>query len=352
MRGKGDRAVSSNDEVGGGRVNPEGTGGEVVSVDRQARYQLALSHVAGRRVLDAGCGGGWGSAELAKAGARHVVGVDLDQGAITDAKRQASSVEFMVGDLRKLPFDDGSFEVVVCTQALEHSTDRARTLDELARVTRSDGLLFVCSSNARLYQLGQRGEGNEEGPDVLLTEVQARFSHSRLLHQHNLMASLLMEAGSTGANLGAVKLSGVMPLPAGDGAWSVVLASDSLLPDTGPLAMLAPLDPLDNITTGVGEVTAARERDAWQWQSVNSDTEADMEDKLSRLAGALAGAEAERDSFAAMVLAVEQELAVARQEHLAVTEAWRNSIGWKVTARAKRISSRLPSRVRRLVRGR
>ncbi len=53
-----------------------------------------------------------------------------------------------------IPLADDSVDVIICMEALEHSTDFTRTLDELVRVLEPEGLLFVSSPNPAVYPEG------------------------------------------------------------------------------------------------------------------------------------------------------------------------------------------------------
>ena len=108
------------------------------------RYDFAAPLCAGRRVLDAGCGVGYGSARLAET-ALSVVGVDVSEEAIAYARAHyaAPNVSFAVMDLAALAFEDGSFGTVCSFETIEHVDDAERALAELARVLRDDGVLVV-----------------------------------------------------------------------------------------------------------------------------------------------------------------------------------------------------------------
>ena len=92
------------------RYVPELMRGELLEAEHLARYRWAAPLAAGRRVLDAGCGMGYGAVMLLTAGASEVVGVDLAQ-AVLDAARPTmpAGVVLEVGDVRALDADDGSF---------------------------------------------------------------------------------------------------------------------------------------------------------------------------------------------------------------------------------------------------
>ena len=106
---------------------------------------LALAgDVAGRRILDAGCGAGSLSAALRERGAV-VTGVDASAGMLTLARRRlGDDVALHVVDLSDhLPFDDDAFDDVVASLVLHYLEDWGPTLAELRRVLRPGGRLIA-----------------------------------------------------------------------------------------------------------------------------------------------------------------------------------------------------------------
>jgi 2-polyprenyl-6-hydroxyphenyl methylase / 3-demethylubiquinone-9 3-methyltransferase len=114
---------------------------------RTGWYLDQLGEPAGRLILDAGCGGGLVSRELAAAGVE-VVGIDLGLGSL-NAARRAVPVRFrpVLGRLESLPFADGSFDAVVAADVLEHIPDLPGAVRELARVLRPGGRLLLDTIN-------------------------------------------------------------------------------------------------------------------------------------------------------------------------------------------------------------
>ncbi len=103
------------------RFVPGTADGELIEVEHLARYWWATQLAAGRAVLDAGCGVGYGSGLLAGAGASTVVGVDVAPKAVEAAAAVApANASFVTGDVHALPFDDDSFDLVVCFEVIEH----------------------------------------------------------------------------------------------------------------------------------------------------------------------------------------------------------------------------------------
>jgi ubiquinone/menaquinone biosynthesis C-methylase UbiE len=107
-----------------------------------------LSHVvAGMDMLDVGCGPGTITIDLAKRVAPgQVVGLDASESVLEGAARTAveascTNVTFQTGDIARLPFEDGSFDIVHAHQVLQHLTDPVAALCEMRRVCRPGGIV-------------------------------------------------------------------------------------------------------------------------------------------------------------------------------------------------------------------
>jgi ubiquinone/menaquinone biosynthesis C-methylase UbiE len=112
-----------------------------------AKAQLldGLQPQLGGSAIDVGCGYGADVIELAKRlrPGGHAVGVDLSEAMITEAKRRAAAtgvdVSFQVADAVALPFEDDTFDISRTETVLQHLSDPARAVSEMARVTRPGG---------------------------------------------------------------------------------------------------------------------------------------------------------------------------------------------------------------------
>lgn len=240
------------------RFDPASMAGDLIDAEHQARYRLALPLVSGRRVLDAGCGVGWGAQLIVDAGAAHVVGVDIAPEAIRQSRERCPQGRFVVGDLGALPLPDASVDVVVCFETIEHTADARRTLDELRRVLRPDGAVLVSSPNPAVYPAGNPYHVHELPPGELLDEVVARFGSARLLRQHLMVSSLIYpDAGESTLDL-AVPPRSVAPLAPGHDPYSIVVAGA----DPAGTLMLAPSHQLAALSTLAG--TVQQERTAMQ----------------------------------------------------------------------------------------
>jgi SAM-dependent methyltransferase len=174
------------------RFVPSEMHGQLVEAEHMARYWWATAFCQGRRVLDAGCGLGYGAKMLKQAGAAEVVAVDLSE-AVIEVARQAVSDDVIcqIADLRSLPYGEDSFDLVVCFETIEHVDEQDRVLDQLARVLRPDGLLLISSPNRRHYVPGNPHHRHEYVPAELCAALESRFQAVRLVPQHAMLASVI-----------------------------------------------------------------------------------------------------------------------------------------------------------------
>lgn len=95
-----------------------------------------VARLGGARVLDVGCGMGDLVAALRARGA-DACGIDVARRTIDDANRRSPGC-FRAGSILEIPWPDGAFDTVACTDVLEHlaEADVPRALGELHRVTR------------------------------------------------------------------------------------------------------------------------------------------------------------------------------------------------------------------------
>lgn len=110
-----------------------------------ALYFFAGRYAAGRRVLDVGCGTGYGAARLVEAGAASVVGLDPDERLIRYARRRFAgpSVRFVEGRAETLPGDLGLFDTVVAANVLPHLDKPALAIEQASRHLQPEGALVA-----------------------------------------------------------------------------------------------------------------------------------------------------------------------------------------------------------------
>jgi 2-polyprenyl-6-hydroxyphenyl methylase/3-demethylubiquinone-9 3-methyltransferase len=148
------------------------------------------------RVLDLGCGGGLATAGLAQRGAK-AVGLDLSHASLRVAHRHTRGhvqpePVFACGRAEALPFADASFDIVWCTDVLEHLANVPTAMAQIVRILKPGGLLLYDTINrtflSRLlviwfweYLAGLAPRGTHDWRLFIKPqELQAILSHSGL----------------------------------------------------------------------------------------------------------------------------------------------------------------------------
>ncbi|MFH1211923.1 MAG: class I SAM-dependent methyltransferase [Candidatus Woesearchaeota archaeon] len=99
--------------------------------------------VKSKKILDLGCGPGVHARMLTKMGAK-VTGIDNSIASISIARKESPQSEFFVGDIEKLPFASGRFDIVFSAMVIGHLKNWDKTFGEVNRVLRKNGI-FVFS---------------------------------------------------------------------------------------------------------------------------------------------------------------------------------------------------------------
>ena len=172
------------------RVTP-GISPDGVMQEHIDRYEFAKKYVSEKSVLDVACGSGYGSFMLSKT-AKSVTGVDISIDAIEYAKTNypASNIQYYSDDATHLLFYDGSFDVVISFETIEHIPDYKTFLKECRRVLKPGGV-FICSTPNALVS---SPDGNIENPyhvvefsyDEFNNILQDHFSTIEVHGQHNI----------------------------------------------------------------------------------------------------------------------------------------------------------------------
>ena len=128
---------------------------EVYETDHAGIYEMCkddypyiekeLSHINYQDLLDCGCGTGpMISLLYEKDNSKHYVGLDLTPKMIEVARsKNLKGTEWVVGDCENLPFEDGSFDVIICTNSFHHYPNPQNFFDSVKRVLRPGGRLVL-----------------------------------------------------------------------------------------------------------------------------------------------------------------------------------------------------------------
>lgn len=199
-----------------------------------ARYALAARFAQGRRVLDLGCGTGYGTADLARV-ASSAVGVDVSEDAIAYARSHFPSARFLRGSATAVPFPSASFEMITAFEVIEHLCDGRRLLSEAKRLLASAGLLVVSTPNKRYYAEARAKSGPNPFHEHEFTydEFQAAlgefFPHARILFQNRIEAFAFYGGAQTSEAKAQLASS---PCDPENANFFIGICSSAPLPDT------------------------------------------------------------------------------------------------------------------------
>lgn len=104
----------------------------------------------GLKTLDVGCGGGFSCEFMAERGAI-VAGIDQSEKCVQAAKNHAVTsgfeIDYRQGLAENMPYDDNTFDVVICVDVLEHVADYKQVVSEVHRILKPGGLFFFDTIN-------------------------------------------------------------------------------------------------------------------------------------------------------------------------------------------------------------
>src|SRR5262249_30736755 len=105
-----------------------------------------LTRIAGKEILDFGCGTGYQSVALARMGAKHIVGLDINATFLDKARELARES----GLTEQVRFADrfeedfkGRFDIVISQNSMEHFKDAAGALAEMKAALKGDGVILI-----------------------------------------------------------------------------------------------------------------------------------------------------------------------------------------------------------------
>ncbi|MDP3987956.1 MAG: class I SAM-dependent methyltransferase [Candidatus Levybacteria bacterium] len=96
------------------------------------------------KILDIGCASGWFLWETSKRFPKaKCTGVDIYKKAIDYGSKQYKSIKFICADAHHLSFQDDSFDLIICTEVLEHVIDPKGVLKEIKRLLSPHGVAII-----------------------------------------------------------------------------------------------------------------------------------------------------------------------------------------------------------------
>lgn len=122
----------------------------LLEMAHRARYLFAGEICRGKKVLDFGCGAGYGSQMLSKV-ADTVLGVDISREAVEFAQNhyRAQNLKYLVGEIDALVSGPDRFDTVVCFEVIEHLEEPQKFLKKLALTMTGSGQLIISTPNGK-----------------------------------------------------------------------------------------------------------------------------------------------------------------------------------------------------------
>jgi SAM-dependent methyltransferase len=211
------------------------------------RYVFARQLAKGKRVLDAACGEGYGSALLADVAAS-VLGADISEQAIAHARERYGdrpNLRFQRADATQLDASPNSFDLIVSFETLEHVQAQESLVAGFAHALTDDGILVISSPDKKTYS-DDRGFANEFHVrelyrKELLDLLRPHFPHVRLFGQKLLFQSAIWNLDRTPVSADAATAQGENQAPTAGLAYDPLyfIAVCSRKPLLGSLADLA-----------------------------------------------------------------------------------------------------------------
>ena len=106
------------------------------------------------RVLDAGCGEGYGAELLRLAGAGSVTGLDYEDTTLRHVRRAYPQLNVAQGNLVQTPFRSNAFRLVTSMQTIEHLWEQPRFVAECVRILEPHGTLVLSTPNLLTFPTG------------------------------------------------------------------------------------------------------------------------------------------------------------------------------------------------------
>lgn len=193
MNKKGSDKKNQELRFNGERMIPKLNKGKTFYFEHLLRYFFSSQFIKGKKVLDAGCGLGYGSRSLNALGAKEVLGVDISKEAVEYARLTYgnNAVSFINADVEELPFFEEKFDAIVAFEILEHLQDQISFLRGVKSNLKTDGIFLVSTPNKYTYPRGNPFHANELFPDQFESLLKKYFNYVYLFNQQFLFSNSL-----------------------------------------------------------------------------------------------------------------------------------------------------------------
>ena len=139
-------------------MNLEKPSNMVLYLKHLKAYEFALPLTDKKKVLEIGCGSGYGN-QLLSTKAKHIYSVDIDSESLEFAQthNKSDNVEYIEADVTKgVPLETNACDICVCYQVIEHimpGKDMQLFLDEISRIVKPNGIVLFTTPNRKIRLL-------------------------------------------------------------------------------------------------------------------------------------------------------------------------------------------------------
>ncbi len=206
-----------------------------LKIEHYQRYVSVQKLVRDKVILDAACGEGYGSEILSRTAA-YVNGIDISEETVERARLkygERENLSFISGSIDRLPFEDGSIDVVVSFETIEHVGEELQDqfLKEIKRVLKPDGFVVMSTPNKAIYSdlFHYKNEFHvrEFYRDEFVNFLGGEFSNIKLYNQYFEVASLIDAADGANGNVEYHKDNEAYPQ---EGKYYIAVAGNVELP--------------------------------------------------------------------------------------------------------------------------
>lgn len=248
----------------GERMIPEINKGATFYYEHILRYFFATRLCKDKKVLDLGCGVGYGSALMCRSGAKKVSGIDLDHEAVEYAKNmfREDKINFFQGNVLDLSNFTDNVDVVVAFELLEHVKEQGKLISQAKSKLKENGVLLISTPNKITYPKGNPFHKKELDFNEFTKLLKSKFKYVEVFDQYFLLSGLIVNnalingKGNTYLRQFTFKESEtyLSLLKQNDCQYFLAVCSDTKIASLNPLNLLVPKSDQVDLSLGIEKV--------------------------------------------------------------------------------------------------
>ena len=185
------------------RIIPQKHKKTLTYAEHLARYIFACQFVKNKKVLDAACGTGYGSALMANKGAEHITGLDKSQKAIAYSAKHYSrpNLRFVKGNALNMPFNNNQFDLVISYETIEHLENQNQFLKEIKRVLNPDGFCIISTPNLKTHPEQNPYHTKELNKQEFKDLLKKYWKNLKIINQANAFNNIIFSENNKSARV-------------------------------------------------------------------------------------------------------------------------------------------------------